>query len=253
MATLENYNEQAPIKGIIIGDTGTGKTGSLASLANAGYHLHILDFDNGLDILSNTVKKENLKNVEYEHFIDAKKALPNGQIVTVGAPKAFASAMKCLNDWCNKYTTLQDVIVIDSLTFLSDAAMDFVLAAAGRFGQQPQIQDWGTAQARLTELLEMLYSTDVKSHVLVLAHIKYLPDNLTGNVKALINTLGQALPPKVGRYFNTMIAAQLVGSTRKLATKANAWLGLKSPNPANVKDFYTIETGLAEYFADLKK
>lgn len=253
MPTMENYKEEAPIKGILIGDTGSGKTGALASLANAGYHLHILDFDNGLDVLSNTVKPECLKNVEFEHFIDKKKALPNGTIVPDGMPKAFPSALKTLTEWCNKYTSLNDVIVIDSLTFLGDATLDYVVASAGRQGQQPQLQDWGIAMARIEDILSLLYSTDVKANVLVLAHIKYLEDELTGNIKAQVNALGRALPPKIGRYFNTMLSAQLVGSARKLKTKATAWLGLKSPNPSKVRDDYSVETGLAEYFADLKK
>ena len=58
MATLENYKADKPIKMLVIGDTGTGKTGALASLANSGYKLHILDYDNCLDFLSNTVHKD---------------------------------------------------------------------------------------------------------------------------------------------------------------------------------------------------
>lgn len=253
MPTMENYKDQSPIKGILIGDSGSGKTGALASLANAGFHLHILDFDNGLDILANTVKPEYLKNIEFEHFIDKKKALPNGTMVFDGMPKAFPSALKTLTAWSTKYKTLQDVIVIDSLTFLGDAVLDYVTASAGRMGQQPQLQDWGTAMARIEDILSLLYSEDVSANVLILAHIKYLEDEATGAIKAQVNALGRALPPKIGRYFNTMIAAQLVGSTRKLKTQATTWLGLKSPNPGKVKSEYPIETGLAEYFADLKR
>lgn len=72
MPTLENYKAEKPIKMLVMGDTGTGKTGALASLANAGYKLHILDYDNGLDILSTKVKPEFLKNIEYETLTEKR-------------------------------------------------------------------------------------------------------------------------------------------------------------------------------------
>ncbi len=39
-----------PIKLALLGNSGDGKTGALASLANAGYRLAVFDFDGGLDI-----------------------------------------------------------------------------------------------------------------------------------------------------------------------------------------------------------
>ena len=55
MAKLSAHKESKPFKGMIIGDSGSGKTGSLASLAAAGYKLVIMDFDSGLDILATQV------------------------------------------------------------------------------------------------------------------------------------------------------------------------------------------------------
>lgn len=252
MPTLETYKAEKPIKMLYMGDTGTGKTGALASLVNNGYKLHILDYDNGLDILSTTVKPEFLKNVEYETLTEKKKAV-NGTVLIQGTPKSFAKGLALLTEWGSKYTSKEDVIVIDSLTFMSDAALEHVLAGAGHTGRQPEIQEWGLAMSLIEDLLSILYSDDIKCNVIVNSHIKYIEDEGTGMVKAQINTLGSKLPPKVGRYFNHLIMGAMQGPKRIFKTKGSAIFGLKSPNPDKVKDQYGIETGLWEYFQDVKK
>lgn len=251
MATLETYKAEAPIKMLIMGDTGSGKTGALASLANAGYKLHILDYDNGLDILATTVKPEFLKNVEFEHLMEKRKVV-NGQVLPASAPRAFSKGLSLLTEWGNKYKSLDDIIVIDSLTFMSDAALEHVQAGAGHIGKQPEIQEWGMAMNLIEDVLSILYSSDIACNVIINSHIKYIQDEGTGIVKAQINTLGSKLPPKVGRYFNHMLWAGMVGSKRVFKTKASAQMGLKSPNPAKVADQYPIETGLADYFKAVK-
>ena len=51
MASIRNHRASEVTKLLLVGDSGSGKTSSLASLANAGYNLRILDFDDGLAIL----------------------------------------------------------------------------------------------------------------------------------------------------------------------------------------------------------
>lgn len=251
MPTLENYKAEKPIKMLVMGDTGTGKTGALASLANAGYKLHILDYDNGLDILSTKVKPEFLKNIEYETLTE-KKVARGGQVLIQGTPKSFAKGLQLLTEWSTKYTSKEDVIVVDSLTFMSDAALEHVQAGAGHTGKQPEIQEWGLAMSLIEDVLSLLYSDDLKCNVIVNSHIKYIQDEGSGIVKAQVNTLGSKLPPKVGRYFNHLIMCQMQGTKRVFKTKGTASFGLKSPNPDKVKDTYEIETGLKEYFQDVK-
>lgn len=251
MPTLETYKTEKPIKLLLMGDTGTGKTGALASLANAGYRLHILDYDNGLDILSTSVDPDKLKNIEYETLTEKKKAV-NGTVLIQGTPKGFSKGLALLTEWSQKYTSLEDIIVIDSLTFMSDAALEHVLAGNGHTGKQPEIQEWGLAMSLIEDVLSILYSTDVQCNVVINSHIKYIQDEGTGLVKAQINTLGSKLPPKVGRYFNHMLCAGFQGSKRVLFTKATPMMGLKSPNPGKVKDIYPQADGLASYFKDVK-
>ena len=47
MGKLSAISATAPIKLLYIGDSGSGKTGSLASLVKDGYKIRILDYDSG--------------------------------------------------------------------------------------------------------------------------------------------------------------------------------------------------------------
>ena len=51
MANIKTHKSAEYTKLMLVGDSGSGKTTALASLANAGYNLRILDFDDGLSIL----------------------------------------------------------------------------------------------------------------------------------------------------------------------------------------------------------
>src|SRR6266436_4684349 len=104
MPSLANHQSNEYTKLLIEGDSGTGKTGSLASLVSAGYKLRILDFDNGLDILKACIEKDDpalLANVEFRTLRDKRKATSSGPVI-VGTPKAFIEGIKLLDRW--KYT-----------------------------------------------------------------------------------------------------------------------------------------------------
>ena len=65
MASIKNHTSVDVTKLLLVGDSGSGKTASLATLANAGYKLRILDFDNGLDILPEFLTDTGVNNVSY--------------------------------------------------------------------------------------------------------------------------------------------------------------------------------------------
>ena len=51
MPSLSAHQSNDYVKLLLCGDSGSGKSGALASLVGAGYKLRILDMDNGLDSL----------------------------------------------------------------------------------------------------------------------------------------------------------------------------------------------------------
>ena len=91
MTSLAEHQSSEFTKLLLIGDSGSGKTGSLSSLVKAGYKLRVLDMDNGLDSLRLYCKRDcpdKLGNVEFRTLRDKMKSSPIGPVVD-GSPQAF--------------------------------------------------------------------------------------------------------------------------------------------------------------------
>ncbi len=267
MPRLSNHQSKGTTKLLFIGDSGAGKTGALASLAAEGYKLHIMDLDNGLDVLKNLLTdhssqyvKQNPKaadNVDFITITDQMKNI-NGRLVPKTAT-AWTRAVKLIMDWQDGEIKLgpittwgqQDILVIDSLTMLSTAALNFILSMNGRLGQRPHQSDWGDGQQLVEGMLQGLYDDGVQCNVIVCCHITFLGED-GGPLRGYPNTLGKALPPKVGRYFNTALMARTVGQgtmqKRKILTNTSGIVELKNTAPMRVLPEYDLSTGLAEYF-----
>src|SRR5947207_14204487 len=98
MTNLANHHSSHIVKLLYIGDSGTGKTGSLTSLVKGGYKLRILDCDNGLDVLVQFIMRDcpdKIKNVDYETRRDKFKASPVGPVIS-GSPRAFIDCLGLL-------------------------------------------------------------------------------------------------------------------------------------------------------------
>lgn len=262
MPSLEDHPSSNIVKLLLLGDSGAGKTGSLATLAAAGYRLWIYDFDNGLDILKDPtiLAPEFRKNVNYKLFQD--KATPQGNALMPSAT-AWPAFMKDFGGWTEGNENLgsfrtwgeKDVLVIDSITFLCDAAFSMALLQGGRLGQRPQIQDWGAAMDMIQSVFELLYSDHCKCNVVVCSHVQMQTDELSGGArKGQVSVLGQKLAPKIPRYFNNMVFLEksVVGATvtRKLHTRGTPLLSLKTSKPSVIPAI--VEPDLAKLFAVLK-
>lgn len=268
MPTLDNHQSNEFTKMLIEGDSGSGKTGSLTSLVAAGYKLRILDFDNGLEPLKQFVLREcpaNVGNVEYVTLRDKRKAGPEGPMVT--KPDAFIRALKLLDRW--KYTHdgvevdlgvpaewgPDTILVLDSLTFMSDAAFDFrePLAPKSRDGKYDMRAVYKDAQDAVEGVLALLTSESFRCNVIVISHVKYV-DNPDGTRKGYPTAVGSALSPVIPRYFNTVALCQTsAGGKRTLHTESTAMIDLKNPKPFSMAKTYPIETGLAEFFGNLRE
>lgn len=264
MASLASHQSAVTTKMLLLGDSGAGKTGSLASLAQAGYNLRILDLDNGLDVLANLLSdlkspygKDAINRVNYITVTDPMKNIA-GKLIPVKA-SVWQRSMGYLQKWDDGEVnygpitswTPQEILVIDSLSFLANSALNLVLAMNGRLGQQAHQSDWFQAQNLIKSFLEMLYDESVKCSVIVCAHVAY--QEVEGSTtRGLPNTLGKALNPIIGRYFNNTLLVKSVGQgaaiKRKILTNTTGVVELKNSAPLKVLSEYPIETGLAEYF-----
>lgn len=268
MPSLANHTSTHITKLLFIGDSGAGKTGALASLAGAGYNLRILDIDAGLDVLSNLLRdsksaygQEALGRVDFETITDPMKSV-GGKLLPAKAT-VWQRTVKLLDNWKTESADFgpistwgaRDVLVIDSLTMLSTAAMNFVLSMNARLGQQPQQGDWYQGQQLIEGLLQMLYDDGIKCNIVMTSHITYLGEE-NGPQKGYPSSLGSKLPPKIGRYFNTILMAKTTGQgaaqKRKILTNTSGVVELKNTAPMRVKAEYPLETGLADYFRDVQ-
>ena len=269
MTSLARHQSNEYTKLLVLGDSGSGKSGALASLVKSGYHLRIVDMDNGLETLKQYILKEcpeKIEGVEFRTLRDKRKASPSGPIID-GAPKAFVEAIRMLDRW--RYVDEggneidlgvpaewgPDVIlVIDSLTFLSDAAYDWrePLTPKGKEGKYDQRAVYKDAQDAIESVLALVTSEAFRTNVIVTSHVKYV-DNPDGTKKGYPTAVGSALSPQIPRYFNTVALFQTkAGGKRTLHTAATAMIDLKNPKPFEMAKEYPIETGLADLFSVLR-
>lgn len=267
MPSLADHQSAKFVKLLIMGDSGTGKTGSLVSLVGAGYKLAILDFDNGLDVVAKHVRQsypDKLKNVHYQTLRDRVKATPAGPAV-VGIPKAFTNAIKLLGKWNPEELGLKGdnlgetdklgpewVVVIDSLTFFSDACFKWADAMNPSVKDKRQI--FYTAQQQVAALLGIVTSADFEVNVIVMSHITYL-DRADGQQKGYPSSVGKAQAETIPSYFNHVALTEAIGTPpkRSMRTASTALIDLKSPASLDAVDKQPIETALASYFEKARK
>jgi hypothetical protein len=255
---------------IVLGDPGTGKTGGLASLVKAGYWLGILDYDNGLETLKAYVRKEcgkeDLNNVEYRTLRDKRKATPSGGVID-GNATAFSDGLKLLDNWKYKNgdgteTDLgppskwgpERILVIDSMTLWAKAAYDWreQLTPRGKSGQFDPRAVFYDAQRAIEQAIANLTSESYQTNVIVVTHVNYV-DNEDGTRKGYPNTIGKALSPVIGAYFNSIALCTVkAGGKRVVQTAPTAMIDLKNPKPFAMLPEYPVGTGLADFFKVLR-
>jgi hypothetical protein len=251
---------------LYIGDSGTGKTTSMASLVKAGYKLRILDFDNLLDSLISMVKRscpERLDNIEYMIFRDKMAATPNGPVVA-GQPAAYINAMKAIDRWEDGTVPSswgpEYVFVIDSFTTMARASYWWAkgLQGASAFaegmpmkGVRPE-QFYHTAQQALMNTVAYITAESFNTNVLVVAHIKYIERD--GVTKGFPVAVGNAISPEIPTYFPSVaLATKTSGAEprRMIRTRSTNMIDLKNPRSFDkgMAAEFDMEDGLAKFFS----
>lgn len=259
MASLKQHHSSKIVKILYLGDSGTGKTGSLVSLVEAGYKLKILDLDNGLDILKAFIERDcpdKIENVDYETRRDKYKGGPMGPMVD-GVPKALTQSMNLMNKWTDDSVPAQwgpeTVFVLDSLTGIGVAAFEWAK------GMNPLAKDarqwYRIAQEAVDNFLSLITSEAFNTNVVCIAHVKFQEDG-NGLLRGYPNSIGSAYNPFIATRFNNMVLAKSEGSgqtiKRSIYTIPTAQVDLKSSAPFKVEGRLPLETGLATIFTQLK-
>ena len=199
----------APVKIMMIGENGSGKTGSLASLVCAGYKLRIIDTDKGVKILKSLlldphypyakiIKEKNIDLSQAVRYREVDIPMSMRRVIEKDsygkitrdemllAPtnaNGWNDACNMLSDWregeenFGKAATWGNdtVIVIDSFSTLSMMCYYFIQQLNGRLGAREDGYDFqrdvGAAQGQLRRLLEMLSSSGIKCNVVLISHI----------------------------------------------------------------------------------
>lgn len=256
---FSDHESNTLVKALNAADSGSGKTGSLACLVDAGFNLRCLDFDQGLSVIKGYVKdRSKLKNV---HFVDnlVDDYMLAGGRVGVKAANAFQRAMDALEKGGEKYWgkagahigpistwTSRDILLLDSLTFCGRSCLLMVMQANGAGMKNPEIQHYGTAMDNLEKMLGHLKSPKMTPcHVIVNTHVS----KEEGSARMLPEALGSKLMPKVPRYFDNMISLSLTAGERTFKTKKDNMLALKTAVP--LPDTLPISTGWTTIFEKL--
>lgn len=260
MPTLDLLVTKPFVKLLLVGDSGTGKTGALYPLIEDGYKLKVLDYDNKiaggiLPILIRSKCPDKLKNVDVQVLRDQLKASALGPIVD-GLPQAFVKGMELMDKWPDgtmpKAWGVNDpdvIFVLDSLTFMSDAAF------AWARGMNPSAKDprqwFYTAQQAVEGVIALLTSAKMECNVIVIAHVDWQnrPD---GTMKGYPTTVGRALGPTIPAYFENMALCQTMAGKRTIQTAPTALIDLKSPAAFKLVPTMPQETGLRDFFKTLR-
>jgi len=236
------------VRALIAGYPGAGKTGALASLANAGFKLRILDFDGNPESVAQYTLPEFRKNIDV--IVCEDKFTLQGHTASVqGAPTAFPNAWKALDLWKyedaengvldeklgKKYTNLgsskdwgsDTIVVLDGTTGMASAAMDYA-----RFGMNKTMMNttravWGVASANMEAFLKRCTSMHNKHHFICIAHLTAIgpegeadgDSDLMKQLKAekaeIIPTrlyasgVGRKLPQQIAGHFPIAITAEI--------------------------------------------
>jgi hypothetical protein len=204
----------APAKTMLIGKSGAGKTGALASLVTSGYNLRIIDTDKGVRTLRSLLMDPRYpyakiiaaRNIDLQQAVryvpidtsmklrTVSQKLPDGKSTsnTVLAPadaKAWPKVVGLLDGWKDDDLNLgpvntwglMDVLVLDSFSTLAKCAYYFSQSLNGRLGARDQGFDYqrdvGEAQSQLTRLLELLYDSNIGCNVIVISHITWVDES----------------------------------------------------------------------------
>lgn len=248
MPGFEKHESANRTKVMLLGDSGAGKTSRAADLANAGYKVFILDFDDKLDILKEYLTEEGVKNVQY---VTVKEEAQ-------GTPTAWKTAKDLIwKKWVDPETKedfgkVKDwgpdaVLFIDSISFMGEAAKNYAGSMNGKpvYAQLSQ-PEWGDAIRYVESTLDYLMSKTIKCNVVMTA-LPIAIDDENEVSRIYPRCVSKNFSTVVGKFFNDMIGIKSKrDGSRIFRTVSDARTEYKTSRPSKVDK--EMPANLAEYF-----
>ena len=240
---------------LIEGSTGTGKTYSLGTLADAGVDLFVLFTESGLETLLGywTDKGKPIPENVHWHVLErppanfatmaeasnkintwTQESLHKMQDPDRAKHNQFVGLLRALSDFPDDRTGTKfgpvdtwgpdRCLAMDSLTGINPIAMSLVVGGKPVKSQA----DWGIAMDQIEKLVRQL-TDGCKCHFVMTAHVEREVDQVFGGVKITVSTLGRALAPKIPPMFSDVVLSYREG-TKFLWSTANPQADLKARN-----------------------
>jgi hypothetical protein len=292
MILAPTQQSKPPKKIFLMGYSGYGKTSVIAPLCIPnlipgfpGLKLRVLDFDG-------VGKFEEVLRVQLDSRLAAKKISPDQhaaayanvdievcrentgivrvgkqtKVGVIGQPTAWTKAISAIDAW-SKSWSLDQIVVIDSLTFASTVAVvNYCQAMNGRLNEDLTWREFSGPQGLVKTFLGFL--ADLPTNVIVTAHQEPLeimqksadefitkPDgskeaveNLVESVMAPIS-IGSKGRVSIPAGFNHLLVMALSPKgERRLFTQPADGVQTKSPLFSTAEKSYPIEDGLVRYW-----
>jgi hypothetical protein len=266
---------------LLVGDSGTGKTGALWSLIEAGYSVALADFDNGADILRIKAAQAKPGLASRLHIVPLRDIINSvGESITIAEPLAIVRFVRALNKWPGIDKSLTQfsadtVFCIDTLNFLSRAVMYRFQHTNRKLDKPVEPINYNIIQNEIRVLLDRLVSDQYQCSIIVNTHLDYrevregtslsvgmMERDVTGTdpkkistadteVKGVPTAFGAKLGPQVGAYFNFTLRAtqRMIGNkvARRIQTAStDEVVDLKCP--LDLPTELPLDTGLATIF-----
>jgi hypothetical protein len=184
----EDLLQNTSARVLIVGHPGSGKTGSLAALANIGMKIRILAYDKigNMSPLFKFVDRDKLKNIDIVP-LDDKTTMDHQGNLDMSGSTAFVRGFKLMDHWKYKGAKGEDVdlgktkdwgldtvVVLDSLTAQGEAARRRAMQLTNRNYMNLTDRAWGLAIDEQKAFLSRLLSSANGFHVVVMSHLKMI-------------------------------------------------------------------------------
>lgn len=251
--------KQGPLKILIYGPSGTGKTGLALTIGAIG---QIIDLDLGVETALGMARQN-----PSDPFAEVRKLvdhLPCGEPNPTTEARAFELAktyLIAINNAIAQGKYPYKVLIVDSFTLLADAAMRYILKVNGRLSRPATLPDrgnigggisqpeWGLMIDQVEQFILLLRGLPI--HVILLAHSTPLKNDNDSFIRYEIAIPTKRLPPRVPAYFDELWfleMQQAAGNSTRRKLRTNATTMFDARSRAGLPDGTDVNIGMPEIF-----